>query len=128
LLILELIRNISFNTAERLFSNHDFIKGLFASIWAEKSFKEDQGEALGGGKWVPILKETVAQVMNDEQVDQDELLKMFNSLTARTTALTQVNFEYWVRLGSNPPSLTWKEFYELIKKWEENPSANGSIS
>lgn len=123
-LILDLIRNVSFQAAERLFANHEFLEELVTSAWAGRSLKEDKGEAPGEDKWVSILRETAQQLKNDELVvDQDKLLKLFNAVKVQAASpLNQINLGYWARLGSNPPSLTWKEFNELLKRWDENPS------
>ncbi len=126
LLLIELLRAVSFKTAERLLAHNELWDELQQSTF--KGLMPERGEkkAIEEEKWT----KTMAAVVNEEnddkeslkQVKQAEFLKIMNGMRDLIPIEKWNSLNYWIRLEDNPPIFTWKEFKSFFEEWRKNPT------
>jgi len=126
LLLVEMLRAVSFKTAERLLAHKELWDELQTSRF--KGLISEQGErgAIGEEKWIKIMTTVVNEEKDEEesqrQAKQAEFLKIMNAMRDLIPIEKWGGLHYWSRLEDDPPIFTWKEFKALFEEWRGNPT------
>lgn len=125
LLLIELLRTVSFKTAERLLAHKDLWEELWTSRFKGK-LTESNGDKAIEEKWVSIMKRVLNQEHDKEgsllETEQAEFLRVMNAMRDIISIAKWQNLHYWASLEDDPPIFTWKEFKRLFEGWKANPT------
>ena len=126
LLLIELLRTVSFKTAERLLAHKELWEELQTSKFKGTLKERDGDEAIEEEKWLTIMKCVVNQEHDKEasllEIEHAEVLRVMNAMGDIISIAKWQNLHYWARLEDNPPVFTWKEFKVLFERWKTNPT------
>lgn len=126
LLLVEMLRAVSFKTAERLLAHKELWDELQTSRFKGLILEQGGREAIGEEKWIKIMTTVVNEGKDEEenqrQVKQAEFLKVMNAMRDLIPIEKWGDLHYWSRLEDDPPMFTWKEFKSLFEEWRGNPT------
>jgi hypothetical protein len=126
LLLVELLRAVSFKTAERLLAHKELWDELQTSRFKGLISHQGEREAIGEEEWIKIVATVVNEEKDEEenqrQVKQAEFLRIMNAMRDLIPIEKWGNLHYWSRLEDDPPLFTWKEFKALFEEWRGNPT------
>ena len=126
LLLIELLRVVSFKTAERLLANKELWDELQRSSFVGRMQDRTDKQLPGEEQWIKIMTRVVDEENDKEQhqkeLEKAEFLKVMNAMRDLISIEKWGNLRYWARLEDDPPMFTWKEFHKLFEEWRGNPT------
>jgi len=126
LLLIELLRVVSFKTAERLLAKKELWDELQKSSFVGHMPDRGDPQAIGEEQWIKImtgiLDETADREQHQTELEKAEFLKLMNAMRDLIPFEKWDNLRYWARLEDDPPIFTWKEFRKIVEDWRGNPT------
>ncbi|CAE6716110.1 MAG: hypothetical protein H8K06_06640 [Nitrospira sp.] len=126
LLLIELLRGISFKTAERLLANKDLWDELQKSSFVGRMPDRGDRQVIEEEKWAKIMTNIIDEEADKEQqkkeLEKAQFFKLMNAMRDLISAEKLSNVRYWARLEDDPPVLTWKEFRNIFQEWRGDPT------
>jgi hypothetical protein len=126
LLLIELLRGISFKTAERLLANKDLWDELQKSSFVGRMPDRGDRQVIEEEKWAKIMTNIVDEEADKEEqkkeLEKAQFLKLMNAMRDLISAEKLGNVRYWARLEDDPPVFTWKEFKNIFQEWRGDPT------
>lgn len=121
LLLIDLMRTVSPDVADRLLRSDSFRNHLLASQLQRRVGSGDS-EAAARDRWIPDVYSVVDQVKEGKAVDVEGLLRVITAMRERTFLPSEDHIRYWSLISDEPPIFTSKEFRELIEEWTSDQS------
>ena len=107
LLLIELLRVVSFKTAERLLANKDLWDELQKSSFVDRMPDGGDKRVIEEEQWIKIMISIVDEEADGEQYQKElekaEFLKIMNAMRDLIPAEKWGNLRYWTRLEDDPP-------------------------
>ena len=126
LLLIELVRIVSFKTAERLLEKKELWDELQKSSFAGRRMDRADNQATEEQQWIKIMNSVVDEEPDKEQhqkeLEKSEFIKIMNAMSDLIPIEKWSHIHYWARLEDNPPIFTWKEFKKLFEQWRGSPT------
>ena len=126
LLLIELLRTVSFKSAERLLANKELWDEVQKSVFAGRLPDPEDKDGLGEEQWIKIMAGILDEEKEKEQcqreAEKSDFLKVVNAMKDLVPIHKWNGLDYWVRFEDEPPIFTWKEFQKLFDVWKGNPT------
>lgn len=126
LLLIELLRVVSFKTAERLLTKKELWEELQKSSFAGRMTDRGENQAIEEQQWIKIMTSVVDEEPDKEQhqkeLEKTEFGKIMNAMGDLIPIEKWGHLHYWARLEGDPPIFTWREFKKLFEQWRSNPT------
>lgn len=126
LMLIELLRVVSFETAERLLANQDLWEELQKSSFVGRMSDERDKPVIEDEQWIKTMTRIVDQKIDGEphqkEFEKAEFLKIMNAMRDLISIEKWNLLRYWARLEDDPPIFTSKEFKKFFQEWQGNPT------
>lgn len=126
LLLIELLRGVSFKTAERLLAKKELWDELQKSSFVGHMPDQGDRQAIDEEQWIKIMASIVDEATDREphqmELEKAEFLKLMNAMRDLIPFEKWGDLRYWARLEDDPPIFTWKEFRKIVEDWRGNPT------
>jgi len=121
LLLIELMRSISFNTTQNLLLDEEFWKKLLMDLFLDGLGTKNNLDDTGKDTVRSFLEERIKnQELDDTQ--KEHLIRILLAVKTMGPLKTYQNVRYWSRISDDPDVFTWKEIKDLFEEYKTSPS------
>ena len=122
LLLIELMRALSFKTAEILLREKSFWDELLVSSFRASASRESKADAKPDEKWMQMAQDAIQKTGELDDQQRIELIRILTAIRDRGRLKTWDHVNYWARVSEEPHVFTWKEFRQLFEQWRGDAS------